>query len=203
MFEPKRLTVPVLMLVNAVIMTGATAWFMSPDLVLAKTKARSQMPESICEHTLCRPPQTIRLMRDDGSVFESSFDVENPIVHKGWVSIFPGETLFVEADRDENRLVNLRAVKQMRDPDRTLELRFWQDKGKPDMFLKVNNPFSKAMKYHAVMMLLDSDKLYKTSSCPVLAGKIAFERWPHAIFELLLFDFRLIEDDASKSACEF
>lgn len=203
MLEPKRLIFPALRLVNALIMTGLTASLLSPGLVLAKTKARSQSPERICEHTLCRPPQTIRLIRDDGRVFESSFAVENPIVHKGWVSIFPGETLFVEADRDENHLVNLRAVKQVRDPDRTLELKFWQDKGKPDMFLKVNNPFSKTMKYHVVMMLLDSDKLYKTSSCPVLAGKVAFERWPHAIFELLLFDFRLVGDDESKSRCEF
>lgn len=203
MLERKRPIICALMLVNAVVMTGVTAWFLSLGSVLAKSKARSQMSESICEHTLCRPAQTIRLVKDDGSVFESSFDVENPIVHKGWISIFPGETLFVEADRDENRLVNLRAVKQVRDPDRTLELRFWQDKGKPDMFLKVNNPFSKAMKYHAVMMLLDSDKLYKTSSCPVLAGKIAFERWPHAVFELLLFDFRLVVDDTDKSRCEF
>jgi hypothetical protein len=203
MLECKRPIVSALLLVNAVIMTGLTAWFLSPALVLAKTKVRSQTPEPICEHTLCRPPQTIRLMKDDGSVFESSFDVENPIVHKGWVSIFPGETLFVEADRDDDRLVNLRAVKEMRDPHRTLELRFWQEKGKPDMFLKVNNPFSRTMKYHAVMMLLDSDKLYKTSSCPVLAGKIAFERWPHAVFELLLFDFRLVGDGASESRCEF
>lgn len=203
MLERKRSIFPALLVVNAVVMTGVTAWLLSSDLVLAKTKARSQTSERICEHTLCRPPQTIRLIRDDGSAFESSFDVENPIVHKGWVSIFPGETLFVEADRDENRLVNLRAVKQVRDPSRTLEFKFWQDKGKPDMFLKVNNPFPKTVKYHAVMMLLESDKLYKTSSCPVVAGKIAYERWPHAIFELLLFDFRLVGDDASKSRCEF
>jgi hypothetical protein len=201
MLEPKRAVFPVLLLVIAVVMTGVTAWVFSPGLVLAKTKARSQTLERICEHTLCRQPQTIRLIRDDGSVFESSFDVENPIVRKGWVSIFPGETLFVEADRDENRLVNLRAVKQVRDPDRTLEFRFWQDK--PDMFLKVNNPFPKTVKYHAVMMLLDGDKLYKTSSCPVLAGNTAFERWPHAVFELLLFDFRLVVDDKNKSRCEF
>ncbi|MDX1487146.1 MAG: hypothetical protein R3268_03020 [Acidiferrobacterales bacterium] len=203
MLEPKRLIVLASLLFNAVIMAGITAWLFNTDSVLAKPKVRSQTPEPLCEHTLCRPPQTIRLMKSDGSVFESSFDVENPIVHKGWISIFPGETLFVEVDRDKNRLVNLRAVKQMRDPNRTLELRFWQEKGKPDMFLKVNNPFPKPMKYHAVMVLLDSDKLYKTSSCPVLAGKIAFERWPHAVFELLLFDFHLVEDGASKSVCEF
>ncbi|NIO38738.1 MAG: hypothetical protein GTO41_00175 [Burkholderiales bacterium] len=203
MFEPKRSIFAVLLLINALITTSVMASLFSPGLVLAKTKARSQTPESICEHTLCRPPQTIRLVMDDGRVFESSFAVENPIVHKGWVSIFPGETLLVEADRDGNRLVNLRAVKQMRDPDRTLELKFWQDKGKPDMSLKVNNPFPKAMKYHAVMVLPESDKLYKTSSCPVSAGKIALERWPHAVFELLLFDFRLVEDDASKSRCKF
>lgn len=203
MFRCKHPFFAALLPVNALIVIGVSAWLLSPGLVLAKAKARSQAPERVCEHTLCRPPKTIRLLKDDGSVFESSFDVENPIVHKGWVSIFPGETLFVEADRDENRLVNLRAVKRVRDPDRTLELKFWQDKGKPDMFLKVNNPFPKTMKYHAVMMLLDSDKLYKTSSCPVLAGKIAIESWPHAVFELLLFDFRLVKDDTRKSPCEF
>lgn len=203
MLERKRPISTAVLVVNAVLMTGVTVWLLGPGLVLAKTKARSQTPERICDHTLCRSPQTIRLIRDDGKVFESSFDVESPIVHKGWVSIFPGETLFVEADRDENRLVNLRAVKRVRDPERTLELKFWQDKGKPDMFLKVNNPFPKTMKYHAVMMLLDSDKLYKTSSCPVLAGKIALERWPHVVFQLLLFDFHFVDTDASKSACEF
>ena len=202
MLKRKRGIVLAFLVAHAVA-TCTTVWLARPELALAKTSTRSQATEHVCQHTLCRSPQTIRLIRDDGGVFESTLDVENPIVNKGWISIFPGETLFVEADSDENRLVNLRAVTQVEDPARTLEFKFWQDEGKPDMFLKVKNPFPKTVKYHAVMMLLDSDKLYKTSSCPVSARKMAFEHWQHAIFELLLFDFRLIGDDVNSSRCEF
>ena len=179
------------------------AWFLMPELALTEASLDVEALKHICQRELCRPPLTIRLRDKNGRMFESSFDVENPIVRKGWISIFPGETVFVEAERKGMRLVNLRAVKAVRDPSKTLEFKFWQDKGKADMFLKINNPFSKTVKYHAVMMLLDSDKLYKTSSCPVVAGKTVFERWPHAIFELLLFDFQLLETDAGRLVCEF
>ena len=70
--------------------------------------------------------------------------------------------------------------------------------------LVVTNPFDKRVKYHAGMMLPTGDKLLKTSSCPVLGGgRMAFESWPNAIFQLVLFDFRLLDEGGQQMACEF
>ena len=70
------------------------------------------------------------------------------------------------------------------------------------MLLKVHNPFDRAIKYHAVMMLTESDKMYKTSSCPVIAKGKSFESWSHEIFQLMLFEFKFHTKKESMK-CEF
>ena len=166
--------------------------------------ADPQKLRELCETILCRETLSVRLMLKDGKPFEMKFDIPVPIVQNNWVSVFPGDTLFIEADVQDNRLVNLRAVSQNKNPEKTLELRFWQEAGKLNMFLFVKNPFPKLVKYHAVMMLPAGDQMYKTSSCPVLSqGRGAYELWPHPIFQLTLFDLRLVDEQKDGTRCEF
>ena len=52
------------------------------------------------------------------------------------------------------------------------------------------------------MMPLDTDGLYKTSSCPVIAGGGAFEMWPYPIFQLVLGNARLLDAKAPMACTE-
>lgn len=158
----------------------------------------------LCAKSYCRPPGQVVLQLENGETFSTAFESPVPVVQNDWVSLFPGETIIVEAEVKEDRLTRLRAVGSVEDAARTLELRMWQEPGKPDVFLSVRNPFDRDIKYHALMMNTDSDALYETSTCPVMAnGKMVLEHWPHPIFQLLFFDFRLLDSGKEDMVCEF
>jgi hypothetical protein len=70
------------------------------------------------------------------------------------------------------------------------------------MLLKVTNPFSQSLKFNMGMMPLDSDKLLKTSSCPVMAGGSSFESWPEPVFQVVLGNARFIDADKGQVACD-
>ncbi len=164
--------------------------------------------EKICSEQLCRGG-SVGLITNDGSSFAVDFEIPLPIVQDGWVSIFPGDTLYVEGTDSGDSLTDLTAVKEIQDPDRTLIIRFWQEKREDEgmmMLLSIQNPFERPIKYHAGMMFPEDDDagLRKTSSCPVLGnGKSAYEMWPDAIFQLVLFDFRFLPSDLEEMTCEF
>jgi hypothetical protein len=158
----------------------------------------------MCETMLCRQSKVVRLKLDNGKLFEKKFEAPWPIADKGWVSVFPDETVFVEAEVSGDHLTNFRAVKVNDHPEKTLEFELSQEAESPAMTLVVTNPFKRTVKYHATMMLPTGEKLLKTSTCPVMGGgRMAFESWPNAIFQLVLFDFRLLDEDAGQMACEF
>jgi len=155
--------------------------------------------------TLCRPPVDIKLQKKDGSSFESNTGVSLPIVHVDTVTIYPGETIHVEAGLGKDSLENLRAVEKVADPSKTLTLTFKQEPAgkkskRPMMKLTVDNPFPKKIKYHTQVMLL-SGNIIKTSTCPVGAGQTSYESWPDPIFQLILTDFRFAGEKEEK--CEY
>lgn len=158
--------------------------------------------DEICKKQLCRKPFTVSLQKQDGTHFEMFFERVAPIVSNGWISVFPGETLYIEAEPQGQGLGNFRAVEKNSNPDKTLVFEFKQDEGRVDMLLKVHNPFDQELKFHTVMMLTDSDKMLKTSSCSIITTGDLFEHWPHEIFQLLFFEFKFLAKGAPME-CKF
>ena len=121
-----------------------------------------------------------------------------PAVQDHAIWIFPGETLWIEADfAADGTLLSARSVNEPSDPKRTLTLRFTQSPDLADgtdMMLEIAGPLDRPLKYRLGMMPLDKEALYKTSSCPVLPGTQAIEHWPFPIFQLVLTDLRLLGD---------
>lgn len=171
-------------------------------LVVWTLPAYADELDELCKKQLCRKPFTVSLTKKDGTQFEMAFDRALPIISNEWITIYPGEKLFIEADRLGQKLGNFRAVENNSHPNKTLIIKLTQDDGKADMYLKVRNPFDKIIKYHAVLMTTESDQMYKTSSCPVIPKGENFEHWPHEIFQLLLFDFKFLSEKAS-GECKF
>lgn len=101
------------------------------------------------------------------------------LLPNGWLTVYGAK-------------LTLRPVARPEKPDATLELKFEQLPGKPDMMLTVSNPLPVAVRFRMGFMRPDSDRLLRTSSCPVLAGKKLFEHWPHAIYQLVLADAQVL-----------
>lgn len=149
----------------------------------------------LCESVLCYPPGDVRVRLEDGEVAEFGADYPYPIVQNDVVVIFPGFTVFIEAEIADERFVNLRAVEEPGEMTGVLKLEMYQDPDSADTFLTVTNYLEAALKYRAGMMLPEGDDIYSTSSCAVLTdGIFSTEHWPYPIFQLILDDFRVYSD---------
>lgn len=156
----------------------------------------------ICAETRCHAPGTIRVNLEDGSIAEFEARHAWPIVHDGFVAIFPGATLFLAGEIVDGKLVNLRAVDEPAAPAGVLKLRMYQEEGKADTFLHLTNYFPEFIKFRAAMMLPMEEALRVTSSCPVMSdGRHSYEHWPHPVFQLLLSEFLVVAGDG-EIVCE-
>ncbi len=157
--------------------------------------------EEMCRETVCQHDVHVVLRQKDGAMFDRTFDVMPGVVQPHWLVILAGQTLYIEADRSDDRLTDFRVVESVTHPEKTLTVTLQQsDDG--SMLLKVTNPFSQSLKFKMGMMPLDSDKLLKTSSCPVMAGGSSFESWPEPIFQVVLANARFIDPDKAQLACD-
>jgi len=144
----------------------------------------------------CRKNVAFTLILDEeGNEKSFHFDLlPPPLQGNDTISIIPGETLFVSGDFVGGKLI-LPEVAYERPADAYyLEFSFKQEAGKPDMLLVVNNTYDKSMKYRIVMMGPESEQMFKTSSCPVIANGAAYEHWPHPIFQLLVLEVRELNE---------
>ena len=160
----------------------------------------------MCKKVLCRQPTPIRLRLKGGKAFETLFPQAMPIVSGGLVTILAGETVLIEATLKDAVLVDLVAVPKVIHPERTLVFKLTQEAGLADglgMVLKVMSPFPGALKYRLGMMLPSSERVLKTSSCPVDKGKPVYESWPHPVFQLVAADFRILDAKSAEAGrCE-
>ncbi|MFL6660347.1 MAG: hypothetical protein ACJ8GW_19830 [Massilia sp.] len=163
-------------------------------------KEQAMLKQRMCEDTRCQRDVRISMLDEDGKLYETTYDVFPAIVQKLGVLVVSGQTIYVEAEVADNKLVNLVAVDRITKPAMTITLNLVQleDRG---MLLTVNNPFSKMLKFDMAMTPLSYQKMVKTSSCPVTAGGVAYEQWPYPITQILLQRARLLEPSASMS-CE-
>lgn len=147
--------------------------------------------DELCAVAQCAHDVHIVIRRKDGSTFDKTFPVL-PVVQQSMVSIYPGMTVNFEADLDGDRLVNLKLVKEIANPAKTITAKLSQDE-KVGMMLSTSNPFDKDLRIRMGMMLLDGEDLLRTSSCPVVAGGGGYELWPYPLFQVIFADMRLIE----------
>lgn len=155
----------------------------------------------MCEQTACRRNVRIRLQQEDGSYFDRTFEIFPGVVQPMGITVVAGETVYLEADVAGDTLANIRAVDDIRNPNKTIVAHFEQaDHG--GMMLSLRNPFDRPLKFRMAIMPLDREDLYKTSSCPVIAGGGSYEMWPYPIFQVLLMEPRFLVS-AGQMACEF
>jgi hypothetical protein len=126
----------------------------------------------------------------------SSPDPRPPALKGQSLTIFPGETIFVEAERVGDELRLERIVERPERPERTLSFKF-REVGYRNMMLTVENPFDRPLKFDLGIAAHAGGPFSKTSSCPVIAGGSVFENWPHPIAQLVIVRLRFLADDTA------
>ena len=124
-------------------------------------------------------------------------ELAQPIVQGDLVSIFPGETVYLAFDPGPKCPENLRSVEFAGISAYTITFKFTQEPKLVDgvgMMLFVHNLSKRYIKYDLGMQLIDSEDLFKTSSCPLMPEMITYESWPHPVFQLVMTNFRWVDE---------
>ena len=148
-------------------------------------------------------PITLSLHMPDGQDFTQTLPAPNPLVQYDHVYLFPGQTLYIEADVKDDKLTNLHMVPANVRPEKTLVFKFEQSETKDQygMLLSIHNPFTRWLKYHAATVDADTaaGMLKESTTCPVIPGSNASENWPEPIFQLVVSDFHFLAQDDTKA----
>jgi hypothetical protein len=162
--------------------------------------------EELCLIVHCRRPAPVSLKLPDGKSFEMTPISSTPIVTGDLITVYSGETVWIEASIKAGRLVDLTAVPKISQPERTLMFQLKQEPAIGDgtnMILKIKSPFAGVLKYRLGMMLPTGDNLFKTSACPLPSGITVMEHWPHPIFQIVATDFQFVDPESEAArTCE-
>lgn len=151
--------------------------------------------EDYCANNHCRKDISLKFITDEGIVDEF-ISTYWPVVQGDTISLLPGEQVLIEADMTNGIVTNFRQVDSILYPEKTLMFTFSQMEEEVTMILHVANPFDEILKYRIDMIDFEGHPHY-TSSCPVMSGVSAIEIWHHAIPELKISNFRVLEEDAN------
>lgn len=176
-------------------MVAPAASMASPQYLDAQRASEEEM----CRVQACQHDLHVSLRAKDGSLYDRTFPVFPAIVQPYGIVVAAGQTVHVEAEVSQGALVHLVAVDEVAHPDRTITASLTQTSN--GMMLSVSNPFAGRLKFAMGIMPLDQQQLFKTSSCPIEAGKRSFELWPYPIFQVVLGGGHLSADKAT-TPCE-
>jgi hypothetical protein len=140
---------------------------------------------------MCRTPD-VKLLLAGSRSFESKGKFELPVLQGNLLSIYPGETLLIEATVEGGRIMLERAVATNDKPERTIQFTFKQLPGKLDMLLEIKNPLPAGVRFRMGFMRPSSGDIHSTSSCPVQPGLTGYEHWPFPIYQLVLTDATVV-----------
>ena len=116
----------------------------------------------------------------------------DPATLKDKVTIAVGKKLFVQFERKGEVLTRPKVVEAASKEPPTVSFNFIKQ---GDMLiLATENPFSKDFKFRALMRVEGRKALAETSIVPVKPKLVNFELWQDPIEELILFDFKLIDE---------
>jgi hypothetical protein len=160
---------------------------------------RAKEIEAYCSKAHCRPAQTVRLRREDGSTFERPVPRLPIVLPNGWITIFPGEEVHVELTVAGNAIRSARAVPKVVRPKTTLTFRLRQPPESTAMVLAVSHGLPQAIKYSVDLMLPAGGDMLPAASCPVQPEVITNETWPEPVFQLVIKDLRFLREGASLS----
>lgn len=151
--------------------------------------------EQYCESNTCREDIDILVATPEGEYTLTQLQYW-PVVYQGDIIVLPGERVYVEAQiNSENKITDLQAVQENKNPERTFELFFAQIRGSYGMFFSVRNPLKNPVYFEFHLTDIEG-KQYRVSSCPVRSNRSFLERWPEPAKQITLSNPRILEPSA-------
>ncbi len=138
---------------------------------------------------LKRTPYTLKIDVDNVNFYADEIGATPYLFPNNGMQIYPGEMIYIEVEQDKGIIKSMKAVKEIKNPENTLTVKFYQISEKKihqSMMLKITNPFPYDLTYNAMMFLMKQNKWANTNVYPVRAGLSAFESWPDIIISLSL-----------------
>ncbi len=120
---------------------------------------------------------------------------ESPyVLPENTVQVYPDEELYIEADVEDNVLVNLKNVEKIENPEKTLIIKFSQicdGKKHQAMMLSVFNPFEQDLGYSAIIYLLMYGRWVESEVIDIKPESTGYETWRDIICTIALTDWKL------------
>lgn len=144
-------------------------------------------------YPLKRKPYQLLVAVDKKTTYEENLGESTYLLPDLTLQIYPGETVFIEIEQENGIIKNVRAVPEIKYPEKTLTVFFAQTVKKKThemMLLKVDNPFKYALKYDAKIYLMQYKKWINTNVFSVPAGLSSFETWPELVSTIAIADWK-------------
>lgn len=136
----------------------------------------------------------LTLAVDDTNFYAADIKESEYVLKDNTVQIYPGESIFLEADFIGKDIKSIQCVKSITHPEKTITISFDQkvQGRKPEqMMLKVLNPFSANLVYKAHIYLLKQKKWVETDVLPVRPKIAGYETWHDIIITIALSGWKL------------
>ena len=192
------------------LLLGACRSAAPPAAAAPSPAAQAARPsfEQLCATQPCRPAGRVNLWVEGREISREA--PPSPYVYRDAVYVFAGDDFSVTGDIEGDRLVHVRRVEAGEKPALELHVKFEQrraEDGTAPMMLTLQSGLPRSLKYRAFMVPVSGDgslnDFVPTSSCPVRAGLMTFESWPHPIDTLVLGELHFVDDAGEAgSACE-
>jgi hypothetical protein len=111
----------------------------------AASKKHNAQIADMCATGKCQRNLHVVLKEKTGASFDRTFETFPAVVQPIGFVVVAGQTVYVEADVVDGKLVNVTAVEKISDPGKTITATFEQVDGK-DMVLTISNPYRKPLK---------------------------------------------------------
>jgi hypothetical protein len=108
----------------------------------------------------------------------------------GTILIHPGEVVYARFEA-KGKKIKLASATKVKDDGAQVIFTLLPDEKKGGYSLKVENKFSKDLRYRAEMRSLSKKMKFNVSMTPVVAGKLALESFPKEVEEVAAYEFQL------------
>ena len=173
---------------------------MMATVCLSKFAPGQEPPANSAQDTsVLREPFKLKLRVDKSHYYEERYDRRIPYVADKDVYLFSDEQFGVNLDLKGDQVVAVTYQPDVKKAD--LWFNFGQPKelGGIAMSLMIENKLKVWLQMDALMTVPDKKGMYKTSILPVSAGLSDYETWPHPIVQLVLRNFRVVENPLGRS----
>jgi len=133
---------------------------------------------------LKRKPYLLTVAVDKKTTYEENLPEAPYVLADQTVQLYPGETVFIEIEQENGVVKNVKAVTEIRFPQKTLVISLNQvvkKKAHQSVTLKIDNPFSYPLRYDAKTYLVNYKNWVNVRVMPVPPGLSTSESWPELI----------------------